>query len=157
PVVRRNQFGGTVGGPVIKNKTFFFFDMQFTRQRQAASFTNLTVPIAAFRKGDFSRLLGTVQPGVDALGRQVLANQIFDPQSGMQVGNTVVRNAFPENIIPTSLLNPVALKVQELYPAPQVDTPFANFSTFGTNSLTSTNTTSRWTTVSPRVTRSADA
>ena len=133
PVVRRNQFGGTVGGPVIKNKTFFFFDMQFTRQRQAASFTNLTVPIAAFRKGDFSRLLGTVQPGVDALGRQVLANQIFDPQSGMQVGNTVVRNAFPGNIIPTSLLNPVALKVQELYPAAQLDTPFANFSTFGTN------------------------
>jgi hypothetical protein len=37
PVVRRNQFGGTVGGPIIKNKTFFFFDMQFTRQRQAAS------------------------------------------------------------------------------------------------------------------------
>ena len=51
----------------------------------------------------------------------------------MQVGNTVVRNAFPGNIIPTSLLNPVALKVQELYPAAQVDTPFANFSTFGTN------------------------
>ena len=102
PVVRRNQFGGTVGGPVIKNKTFFFFDMQFTRQRQAASFTNLTVPIAAFRKGDFSRLLGAVQPGADALGRQVLANQIFDPTSGVQVGNTVVRNAFPGNIIPTS-------------------------------------------------------
>ena len=100
PVVRRNQFGGTVGGPVIKNKTFFFFDMQFTRQRQAASFTNLTVPIAAFRKGDFSRLLGAVQPGVDALGRQVLANQIFDPDSGVLVGNTVVRNAFPGNIIP---------------------------------------------------------
>ena len=86
PVVRRNQFGGTVGGPVIKNKTFFFFDMQFTRQRQAAAFTNLTVPIADFRKGDFSRILGAVQPGVDAMGRQVLANQIFDPQSGVPGG-----------------------------------------------------------------------
>ena len=32
PIIRRNQFGGTIGGPIIKNRTFFFFDMQFTNK-----------------------------------------------------------------------------------------------------------------------------
>ena len=47
PIVRSNQYGGTIGGPIIKNKTFFFFDMQFTKQRGTSAFNNLTVPSAA--------------------------------------------------------------------------------------------------------------
>src|SRR5262249_26388049 len=78
--LRRNQYGGTVGGPIRKNKTFFFFDMQFTKQVGAAAFTNLTVPNADFRRGDFSRILGP-QAGTDALGRPAFRNQIFDPSS----------------------------------------------------------------------------
>ena len=78
PILRRNQFGGTVGGPIRKNKTFFFFDLQFTSQRGTQPFTNFTVPIAEFRQGDFSRILGA-QIGTDALGRPIFQNQIFDP------------------------------------------------------------------------------
>ena len=54
PIIRRNQYGGTVGGPVIKNKTFFFFDIQYTKQRGTSAFTNLSVPTADFKQGDFS-------------------------------------------------------------------------------------------------------
>ena len=80
PIIRRNQFGGTIGGPIIKNRTFFFFDMQFTKQRSAQAFKNLSVPTAAFKQGDFSSILGG-QVGTDALGRPVLRNQIFDPST----------------------------------------------------------------------------
>jgi hypothetical protein len=130
PILRRNQFGGTVGGPIQRNKTFFFFDLQFTRQRGTFAFTNFTVPLPEFRRGDFSRLLGE-QIGVDALGRPVRRNQIFDPLSAQTVGNTVVRDPFPGNRIPASRLSPAALKIQELYPAPQIDTPFANYNSQG--------------------------
>src|SRR6266851_4107906 len=69
PIIRRNQYGGTIGGPIVKNKTFFFFDMQFTKQRGTSAFTNLSVPTADFKKGDFSSILGA-QVGTDARGRQ---------------------------------------------------------------------------------------
>ena len=86
PIIRRNQFGGTIGGPIIKNRTFFFFDMQFTKQRSAQAFENLSVPTAAFKQGDFSSILGG-QVGTDALGRPVFRNQIFDPSTGRTVTN----------------------------------------------------------------------
>ncbi len=130
PLIRRNQWGGTVGGPVQRNKTFFFFDMQFTEQRGTQAYTGFTVPIADFRRGDFRRILGA-QAGTDALGRPAFRNQIFDPLNSQMVGNTVVRTAFADNRIPASRLSPAAQKVQELYPAPLTDTPFVNYNNFG--------------------------
>jgi len=136
PILRRNQWGGTVGGPVIKNRTFFFYDIQFTEQRGTATFTNITVPLPEFKRGNFSRLLGP-QVGVDALGRPVLRNQIFDPLSTRTVQDSagrdvVIRNAFEGNVIPADRLSPAALKIQQFYPAPQIDTPVANFNSVGT-------------------------
>ncbi len=135
PVLRRNQYGGTVGGPIKKNKTFFFFDIQITKQIGAGAFTNITVPLPEFRAGDFSRILGG-QIGTDALGRPVYKNQIFDPDTTRTVTDAagksvVIRDAFPNNMIPASRFNPAALKVQALFPPPQINTPFANFSAFG--------------------------
>jgi hypothetical protein len=123
--LRRNQFGGTVGGPIQKNKTFFFFDMQYTRQIGAAAFTNITVPLPDFKQGDFSRISNviydpaTTQTSVDSSGRA-----------------TVVRSPFPGNRIPAAQINPASLKVQALFPSPLVNTPFANFSSFGANTST---------------------
>src|SRR5207245_2515383 len=58
--LRRNQFGGTVGGPIRKNKTFFFFDIQRTKQIGSAAFTNITVPLPEFKQGDFSRITNQI-------------------------------------------------------------------------------------------------
>ena len=135
PIIRRNQYGGTVGGPIIKNKTFFFFDIQYTKQRGTAAFTNLSVPTADFKRGDFSSILGG-QVGTDALGRAVFRNQIFDPRSAQTVTNAsgqsvVVRNAFPGNQIPADRLSPAALKIQQFFPTPQINAIAANYSNFG--------------------------
>jgi hypothetical protein len=135
PIERYNQFGGTIGGPIQRNKTFFFFDMQFTRVRGTTAFNNFTVPIPEFRRGDFSQLLGPVI-GTDAMGRPVAADQIFDPMTTRNFtgpdGRTVVlRDPFPGNIIPAARFSPAALKLQELFPAPQISAPFANYNAFG--------------------------
>lgn len=87
--LKRNQFGGTIGGPVYlpkvydgRNRTFFFFSHQEGRQRQRPSDLSTVVPTAAQRQGDFSAFRGTIN----------------DPTTGQP---------FAGNRIPTSRLNPV--------------------------------------------------
>jgi hypothetical protein len=63
PIILRNQYGGTIGVPIVRNRTFFFYDMQFTKQRGTSAFNNLTVPSPAFREGDFSSLVVCGSPG----------------------------------------------------------------------------------------------
>jgi hypothetical protein len=123
PVVRRNQYGGTVGGPIIKNRTFFFFDMQFTKENGTLAFNNLTVPIAAHREGNFNGLR-------NASGAAIT---IYDPATTQTSGGAVVRTPFTDNIIPASRISPAAKNLQALYPTPQLNTPFANFTNFGPN------------------------
>jgi hypothetical protein len=81
---KQNQFGGTLGGPIIKNKLFMFGDYQGTRIHTAGgSIQNLgyggffTIPTVAMRNGDFSSLLGG--PIGTANGQTVLQNQLYDP------------------------------------------------------------------------------
>jgi hypothetical protein len=81
PLVQ-NQYGGSVGGPVIKNRTFFFFSPQLYSQRTAAFQNSALVPTAAQRNGDFS-----------------LAQTIKDPSTGQP---------FPNNVIPSSRVSPIA-------------------------------------------------
>jgi hypothetical protein len=83
----RNQFGVSLGGPVYipgvykqHDKTFFFFNYEGHRQNDPLTADVNTVPIPAFRNGDFSALLGS-QIGMDALGRPIRAGQIYDPFS----------------------------------------------------------------------------
>ncbi|MCP5119351.1 MAG: TonB-dependent receptor [bacterium] len=52
--LRRNQYGGTVGGPIVENKTFFFFSYEGAKERAATTFSGTTVPTAAMRNGDLS-------------------------------------------------------------------------------------------------------
>jgi hypothetical protein len=118
PIIRRNQYGGTIGGPVIRNKTFFFYDMQFTKQRGTSAFNNLTVPSPAFREGDFSSLVVNNQPVM-----------IFDPATTSGPNNQ--RQPFAGNRIPAARISPAARNVQALYPLPQVNSNFANYTNFG--------------------------
>jgi len=93
--LKRNQYGVAFGGPVIRNKTFFFFSWQGTQLRQRPPLSTSIVPTQAQRQGDFSGML----PGT----------QLIDPSNGQPV---------PGNIIPASQLDPVAQKVLQTIPLP---------------------------------------
>jgi hypothetical protein len=109
-----NQWGVTAGGPVVlpklngRNKLFWFFAYEGLKDAQPNP-TFLTVPTDAEKQGNFSALL--------ASGSQY---QIYDPASGVLSGTTVTRSPFPNNIIPTSELNPIALAYMKFYPEPNV-------------------------------------
>ncbi len=103
--VTANTYGGTVGGPIKKDKLFFFGSLEGFRRDQSL-FTFFNVPDARLRAGDFSQAL-------NANGSQQL---IYDPATG--TGNGVNRTQFPNNQIPANRLNPIALKVLNLFPLP---------------------------------------
>ncbi len=132
PVLRRNEYGLTVGGPITRNKTFFFFAWETKKILGNAAFTNLTVPLAEFKNGDFSQLFGD-QLGTDAEGGPVHSRQIFDPSTTRMVGDVAVRSPFPNNMIPRSRMSNAAQNIQALYPDPQSGDPFRNYNSFGSN------------------------
>ncbi len=91
-----NQFGGTFGGPVLRNRTFFFASYQGFREATSIFQNSVLVPTAAQRTGDFSALAASKRP--------------VDPQTGQ---------AFPGGIIPASRLDPVAQNIiKSLVPLP---------------------------------------
>jgi hypothetical protein len=83
PAFHRDQFGATIGGPIIKNKLYFFAYFEGLRQGTPATFL-ATMPTASERTGDFSALLGG-QAGTDYLGRPIYSGEIYNPFSTRQV------------------------------------------------------------------------
>lgn len=126
PKLTYNQFGGMIGGPIRRDRTFFFADYEALRLRADTLF-NLTLPLPAEKRGDFSALLGKII-GNDALGRPVAQNQVFDPASTRRAPDgRQVRDAFPGNIIPTSRFDPSGAQVAALYADPNLPGATANF------------------------------
>jgi hypothetical protein len=82
--VRENNFGFVFGGPIKKNKTFFFFNYEGDRRRAASPRGYVTVPTEKMLQGNFSEWLGD-EVGTDALGRPVYYYEIFDPTSTRMV------------------------------------------------------------------------
>lgn len=136
PDFKRNVYGGTIGGPVIlpklysgKNKTFFFYDYEGTRQNSATTQLS-TVPTMEQRRGDFSNLRAQN-------GQLIQLYNPFDTYLAAD-GKTTLRQPFENNIIPQSMLDPVALKALSYYPEPTSNgDPFTQTNNFfgqGTNS-----------------------
>ncbi len=116
PLLRQQQWGGSIGGPIIRNKTFFFADYERFHQEKGQTFVS-SVPTAKMRTGDFSELLarGTI---------------IYNPF-------TTPRTPFPGNVIPSNLLDAVSLKFLNLYPVPTNGALGNNFTTNVTREQTS--------------------
>jgi len=143
---KQNQFGVTLGGPVVKEKVFFFGDYEGTRINSAKTFI-YTVPSVAETTGNFSDILGA-QSGVDALCRPVYTNEVYNPLTtrtvdanttcGNAAGPMTVRDGFgfdpaiglpmpgQANIIPASSLNSIGLNYAGLYPSPNVPGALGN-------------------------------
>jgi hypothetical protein len=122
---RKHDAGGTIGGPVWipkiyngRDKTFFFFGWEEFHNKTITFNQRGTVPTAAFRNGDFSQALTNRNIGTDPNGSPILENVIYDPQTQTNINGRLWRTPFPGNRIPTSQLDPVALKIQSLIPAP---------------------------------------
>ncbi len=109
PITRWNNFGGTGGGPIKKDKIFFFADYQGSRLDTPPSASVTTVYTALERTGNFSELLTAAKP-VD----------IYNPFSLQGTGNNITRVQFSNNMIPASLISPAAGKIlsSQYYPAP---------------------------------------
>ncbi len=97
-----NNYGGTIGGPIKKNKLFYFYSYDATKQRDGAVGT-YSVPTTAMKAGNFSSY----------------ATTIYDPATGG--ANGVGRTPFAGNIIPTSRFSPAAQKIQANYPTANVN------------------------------------
>ncbi len=111
PAYKRNQFGGTAGGPIRRNRTFFFYSYEGLRLRQQIA-SLATVPLTAMANGDFSSLLSLTKPVT-----------LKDPLTGA---------VFPGNIIPASRISALGRAILAYYPAPTLPTaagqlPSANY------------------------------
>ncbi len=132
-----NQFGGAIGGPIIKNRIFFFGDYEGRRSKIGGS-RLLTVPTAAARQGDLSAYLGdTIRDAqgnpirvTTVSGAQVDRRQhmIFDPATTVigAGGGLAERRAFDGNAIPANRLSAQALNILKLIPMPNVANAPAN-------------------------------
>lgn len=108
PSFKRHQFGANAGGPIKKNKTFFFADYEGLRQGFPVTFVT-TVPTALQRQGDFSQTRG---PG----GQPII---IYDPATVETLANGQrQRSPFAGNIIPANRIDPVSAKLAALFPLP---------------------------------------
>ncbi|MGO8816903.1 MAG: carboxypeptidase regulatory-like domain-containing protein [Terriglobia bacterium] len=146
PHLERNVFGGTVGGPIFKNRTFFFFDYEGTRQSSLAS-AYAGVPSAAERSGDFGELCNDVSE-LDGNGTGTFNGsgvcsdpngQLWDPYTAAydaSTGNSALRSApIPNNNIatytspgagyplpggtgPGNMIDPAAKKLMSFFPSP---------------------------------------
>jgi hypothetical protein len=97
-----NQYGGTLGGPVLKNRLFFFTSFEGMRQRQSFS-RFVTVPTARHRTGDFTDV----------------TTPIYDPRTG--AANGTGRQAFANNIIPAERIDAISRQILALVPLPSID------------------------------------
>ena len=100
--LRYNQFGGAIGGPVRRDKTFIFADWQVTDTHSATPMVT-SVPTNAQRQGDFSDLRTAAGAAIP----------IYDP-----FGASLARTPFPNNVIPQNLIDPAAAKISARLPQP---------------------------------------
>jgi hypothetical protein len=125
----QNQYGANLGGPIKKDKTFFFVGWEGFRQRYGVPFTE-SVPTLQQRVGDFSN---TRTPNGALI-------PIYDPTTTQTINGVTTRSPYPNNIIPTSKLSPTALALANYWGKPNAPgVPFTNVNNFQANANTGGN------------------
>ncbi len=104
PPVTNSIYGGTVGGPIVKNRLFYFGSYERFKEERGIQET-AQVPTARMRNGDFGEVLAAF-PNF----------RLYDPLTG--AANGTGRDVFPGAVIPASRLSSIAQKIQDTYPAP---------------------------------------
>ncbi len=148
--IKENDFGGTIGGPIRKGRTFFFYAYEGDRFRSFNISGLTTLPTVPMRQGDFSAWL-TQDPkspcfpsalpcaiGTDALGRPVYFDEIYDPTTTRRANGQVVRDAFgfdpvtglpipgQANVIPPPMFSKASSVLLPLFPDPQFNSLLRN-------------------------------
>lgn len=124
PKYIRNQFGGSVGGPIKRDRTFFFTDYEGTRSREGI--TRVTnVPTLLERQGDFSQTR-------DIFGNPVFISNPFLPRDPVTFqlppcNATNQTGCFPGNRVPLAFQHPIGQAIAGLYPTPNRNVAFQNF------------------------------
>jgi hypothetical protein len=138
PTNRKHDFGGSLGGPVWipkvyngRDRTFFFFNYEKYIDRRHYSGAYATVPTADFRNGNFGAVLTGKTLNTDPLGRPILENTIYDPNTTRTQNGARVRDPFQNNIIPIDRFDPIALKIQNMIPIPSRGGQINNFEQVG--------------------------
>jgi hypothetical protein len=109
---RWDNFGGSIGGPIIKNKMFFYFNVDKIINN-GGSYPFSSFPTAAARAGNFSSIGGSSLTNYQ--------NLIYDPLTTVVTGpNAFTRSPFPGNIIPQNRFSPVAVAAESLWPMPNI-------------------------------------
>ena len=134
---KENNFGGTIGGPIRKDHTFFFFNYEGDRLRSFLFDGTVTLPTAAMKSGDFSSWLGK-RVGTDALGRPVFTNELYDPTTTRKVNagqvdpvtgltatsSATIRDPFNSggvlNVIPAGEFSTASSVLLPLFPDPKL-------------------------------------
>ncbi len=119
---QRNQFGGTISGPIVRDRTFFMGSYEGLRERSLGT-TLTSVPTQAQRSGDFRQTLASN-------GQMV---QMYDPfTTRANPSGGFIRTAFPTNIIPASMFDSVAVDAMKYYPQGNtVTNAVTNLNNFG--------------------------
>ncbi len=125
PADKKNDYGGSLGGPVFlphiyngRDKSFFFFSYEQYRQTLSATLLS-TVPTAAERSGNFSGILGAATKFINpCTGQPILQNQIFDPATTTVVNGSTCRFPFANNVIPQSRFSKTAAALNANLPVP---------------------------------------
>jgi outer membrane receptor protein involved in Fe transport len=130
PPYHQNQFGGTLGLPILRNRLFYFGDIEANRI-SIGNPSTITVPTMLMRNGDFSELLNT------NLNNQGVPVQLYQPNSG---GAQPLSCNGANNVFCPSQINPVAQNIFKMYPQPNIGAPGQTYNNYRTNIGRSDNT-----------------